>query len=278
MPAASAGFTGAIVAPFRLLVREARQWLPIVAILAMIAALPDVLVRYYVPDLVSLSMRAAMEDPTLLLTGLYAALVLVSGQLVVELLALMFAFVILADLSAGRTPNIPAGLRRLASWKLQFVWIVAGIFEQTAISTWFLGGALLLVPFAFVTTSAYEDDNGWTAFGRSIDLGFLRVGPESWDRPGFRVALPVTLGFFVGFLVNALLGLASCLTSAATAVPSVLALLEGRMPESASLMPSYGIGSVVFDLALAPLAMLPTVYMITVQQTAYWQARRGAEG
>ena len=58
----------------------------------------------------------------------------------VELLALMFAFVILADLSAGRTPDVWAGLRRLASWKLQFAWLVAGVFEQTAISMWFLRG------------------------------------------------------------------------------------------------------------------------------------------
>jgi hypothetical protein len=42
-------------------------------------------------------------------------------------------------------------------------------------------------------------------------------------------------------------------------------------------LPSYGAADIVFDLVLAPLAMLPVIYMMTVQQMTYWEARRWAE-
>lgn len=270
------GITGTVVDALGLLWREARHWLPIVAVLAMIAALPEALLQLYMPDPMAMISEVLEMDVDMLIAGLGAISILLMLQLVIQLLGLMFAFVILADLSAGRTPDVWAGLRRLASWKLQFAWLVAGLFEQTAISLWFLGGGLLLLPLGLATTTAYEEDNGFTSFSRSIHLGMLEMGVA---KPGTRIAVAVTLGFFVGFLVTALISLISCATSAASAAPGLLefytALQLGEIPEiPASPAHRYGWLNVAMDLVLAPLGMLPTVFMMTVQQMTYWQARR----
>lgn len=273
------GVAGTILDALRLLWTQARHWLPIVAVLAMVAALPEAILEHYMPDASSLMGSLLTADPELIFAGLATVLLLLATKLVVELVALMFAFVILADLSAGRTPDTWDGLRRLASWKLQFAWLVAGIFEQTAISMWFLGGTLLLLPVGLATTVAYEEDNGFQSFPRALKLGLMEMGPA---RPGIRIAVAVTAGFFVGFVISTLVSLVSCATTAAAEGPGLFdlynALQGGAMPTElpAAASSSSWLGPAL-GVLLSPLAMLPTVFMITVQQMTYWQARRFEE-
>lgn len=263
----------AVIAPVGLLARTAVRWLPLVATLAVVATLPKVFVSLALPDAVAAMGGLQELDADLALSALGVLLVLYGLKLVIELLALMFAFVILADITAGRRSDIWAGLRRLASWKLQFAWLFAGLFEQLAISLWFLGGGLVLVPFGFVTTAAYEEGSGFAAFGRSMTLGLGANG----DRPGLRVAIPVTIGFLAFFLVQSLVSVVSWVFAPSDASASLLALVTGGADvDLARLVPSYGGGDVVMDLLLAPVAMLPTVYMITVQQLGYHAAARAA--
>lgn len=274
-----AGVVGTILDALTLLVTQARHWLPIVAILAMVAALPEAIIEHYMPDASSLMGSLVTADPEMILAGLGTVLLLLATKLLIELVALMFAFVILADLSAGRTPDTWDGMRRLASWKLQFAWLVAGIFEQTAISMWFMGGTLLLLPVGLATTVAYEEDNGFQSFPRALQLGLMEMGPA---RPGIRIAAAVTAGFFAGFVISTLVSVVSCATTAAAEGPGLFDLyntLQGggvptEIPEVAS---SSGWFGPVVGVLLSPLAMLPTVFMITVQQMTYWQARRFEE-
>lgn len=274
-----AGIVGTILDALTLLAAQARHWLPIVAILAMVAALPEAIIEHYLPDASSLVGSLVTADPELILAGLGTVLLLLATKLLIELVALMFAFVILADLSAGRTPDTWGGLRRLASWKLQFAWLVAGIFEQTAISMWFMGGTLLLLPVGLATTVAYEEDNGFQSFPRALQLGLMEMGPA---RPGIRIAAAVTAGFFVGFVISTLVSVVSCATTAAAEGPGLFDLYNtlqgGGMPTEipAAASSSSWLGPVV-GVLLSPLAMLPTVFMITVQQMTYWQARRFEE-
>ncbi len=273
-----AGIPGTILDAAGLLVREARHWLPIVAVLSMIAALPEAVIEHYMPDLGSLLQTLLKVDVQAIVDGLVVALLLFAMKLLIELVALMFAFVILADLSAGRTPDIAGGMRRLASWRLQFAWLVAGIFEQAAISGWYAGGTLLLLPVGLATTVAYEEDNGFQSFPRAFHLGLLEMGPA---RPGIRIAAAVTVGFVVGAVVSLLISVVSCAGSAAVSAPAYLdmytALQAGHTPDLATLGSSESGSSwapAVFDVLLAPINILPSVYMITVQQMTYWQARR----
>ncbi len=276
------GIAGTVLDALRLLSSQVRHWLPIVAALSMIAAVPEAVIEHYIPDPMTMMSTLAQMDVQLILAGLGTVLVLLALKLLVELVALMFAFVILADLSAGRTPDIMQGMRRLASWKLQFAWLAAGVFEQTAISMWWLGGTLLLLPIGLVTTVAYEEDSGFAAFPRALHLGLMEMGPA---RPGMRIAVAVTIGFFVGFVVSTIISFVSCATSAATSGPGLLDMyttLQGGAIPTATPGPTGTTGAewlgTAFNILLSPLAMLPTVFMMTVQQMTYWQARRFEEG
>jgi hypothetical protein len=273
-----AGLLDTTLAPARLLVREVRHWLPLVTVLAMVSAGPEILVKSILPDAGALLGGFTTLDLDLLVSGLGAVMILLGVKFLVELVTFMFAFVILADLTAGRTPDLRAGLRRLASWRLQGVWLLAGVLEQTAISMWWLGGTFLLLPFGLVTTAAYEEDSGFKAFPRSVDMGLKQAGPGGMDRPGMRLAVAVTAGFFVGFVVSSLLSVASCVATAATSGAALWgALSSGQAPDGSLTMPGYGPVDIVMDLVFSPVAMLPTIYMMTVQQMTYWDVRRAEQ-
>jgi hypothetical protein len=265
--------------PARLLVATASRWLPWVGGLAMVGALPEIAVQLALPDIVrslgSLDAIASM-DAEFITAAAFAVMVLLLLKLIFELAALMLAFVILADITSGRDADLWGGLRRLASWKLQFAWLFAGFMEQIAISVWFLGGGLLLVPFGMATTAAYEEDNGFASFGRSMRLG--QIGNPIGH--GFRIAAGVTIGFFAAFVLRTLVSTVSCAFTAGHYSTGILALLSGgQLDPSAFSVPDYGPVDIFFALILAPLTVLPTVYMMTVQQLAYWAARKDeAEG
>jgi hypothetical protein len=155
------------------------------------------------------------------------------------------------------------------------VWIVAGIFEQIAISLWFLGGGAVLIPLGLVTTAAYEEDSGFAAFKRSNELGRVRLASGTLGPAGTRLAIGVTLGFGVWFLCDSLIGLASC----AGSLFSLSSALQGQSVESilagtgSVVVPAHSAFDVAMDVLLAPLALLPMIYMMTLQQITYWQAR-----
>ncbi|MSP54017.1 MAG: hypothetical protein EXR69_00170 [Myxococcales bacterium] len=273
------GVLGTVLDAARLLVGQVRHWLPMVAVLAMIGALPEALIEHYLPDMATLLHVLISMDTEDVAAAAGMVVLLLSLKFVVTLVALMFAFVILADLSAGRTPDVWAGMRRLASWRLQFAWLLAGVFEQTAISLWFMGGALLLVPVGLATTVAYEEDNGFQSFPRALRLGLLEMGSA---RPGVRIAIAVTLGFLLGAVVSGVISVVSCATSAASVGPAVFDLLKTVQTGQLPTLPGGGLpadsglgwGRVLFVVLVSPVAVLPTVFMITVQQLTYWQARR----
>lgn len=258
--------------PARLLVKNLGYWLPWAAGLSMLGALPEVVGQFWFPDLFSFSgLLSGLDSGTTLLTaGVLVLFELV--RVVLELATYMFVFVVLADLTAGRPHHLGQGLVRLASWRLQGAWLVVGLVEQTAMSLWWLGGAVLLVPFGLVTPAAYEEDSGFGAFRRSSELGMGAPGTPALERPGVHLAIAVTLGFFAGFCLNTVVGLASCVTgSSGDEVGQLLTLLQGGMPELTEA-PRYGWTDAAMTLVSAPLALLPTIYMMTAQQMVYWRA------
>lgn len=266
--------TEALLAPLRLLTRELWRWLPLVVGLAMLSALPEIFLKFYLPDTITLLTRAMDLNNQALLAGALALSVLMAIKLLIELVALMFAFVILADLTAGREPDFWGSMRRLASWKLQFVWIAAGLFEQAAMSMWYLGGASVLVPVGLVTPAAYEEDSGFAAFSRSYALGMME---QDGSRPGVRIAIGTTLAFFVGFLISGAVDVFSLAITVSTAGPSLTTLLQGGLPDASMDLLHYGWFEAFIDLFLSPLGILPTIYMMTLQQMTYWEARRWVE-
>lgn len=264
----------AILNPATLLAENLGRWAPLVVGFSFVSAIPEILVRIYAPEGMRLIGGGRLLDTDMLVTALMALLVMLGAKFVVEFATFMFVFVILADLTAGRPPDLGAGLRRLASWRLQFVWLVAGLFEQTAISLWFIGGALLLIPVGLVTTAAYEEDSGMAAFGRSMRLGMGAPGVPISQWPGVRLAAAVTVGFVAG---AALQGAVSAFSFASSGVgdPAALAtLLNGGMPDLEALLPSFGPLDAVIAVLTAPLALAPTIYMMTAQQLTYWETRR----
>jgi hypothetical protein len=272
----------AVIAPARLLIRHMSQWLPIVAVLAVFAALPEAMISYFGKDLLPLvTSSLAMGDLTLIFGSASLVVVLILFGFVIELLAYMLVFVILADISAGREVSLWEGSKRLASLRLQAAWLVAGVFEQIAISLWFIGGAVWMWPLGMVTTAAYEEESGFGAFKRSVDLGLHKDGPGFFDRPGLRIAVPITLAMAGGFAIRTVIELVSCVASAGAAAPALIKLLQtlqsGAIPTELPELPGGGPVDIVLTLFFAPLGLIPTVYMMAVQQTAYWQARQRAE-
>ena len=199
-----------MLAPLQLLHRELRHWLPMVVVLSMLSVVPETLLATVVPDPLAMVSGGADLDPEVMLSALAAFLGVAAAKMLVQLVTLMIAFVVLADLTAGRAPNVWAGLARLGSWRLQGAWIVAGMFEQIAISLWFLGGGAVLIPLGLVTTAAYEEASGFAAFTRSNELGRLHVSSGTFGPAGTRLAVGVTLAFALWFLCDSLIGLASC--------------------------------------------------------------------
>ncbi|MDP2309204.1 MAG: hypothetical protein Q8P18_24485 [Pseudomonadota bacterium] len=263
-----------ILAPARLLVEQAGRWLPIVVALAMVSALPEIVVQTYLPEALSFAGGWTEIDVDFIIASAGTLAIMCGMKLVLELVAYMLVFVVLADLTAGRTPRLWSGLGRLASWRLQGAWIVAGFFEQTAIDLWFLGAALLLIPFGLVTVAAYEEASGFKAFPRSLKLGTMDMGPA---KVGVRIAIAVTLGFAISLLLSALVWLVSFVTSAGGAASPLFSILSGTLPDGGFALPAFGWKDAAKTLLLSPLAMLPTVYMMATQQVVYWQARRHEE-
>lgn len=264
-----------ILGPARLLVREAHRWLPIVVALAMVSALPEIAVRTFLPEVLSLAGGWTELDSDFLVASLGVLAIMWGLKLIVELATYMLVFVVLADLTAGRAPRLWSGLGRLASWRLQGAWIVAGLVEQTAIDLWFVGAAVLLIPFGLVTVAAYEEDSGLGAFPRSFALGTMKMGPAS---AGARIAIAVTLCFAISLLLNAIIGLVSFAVSGGGAAAQLLSLLTGTLPADGLTLPVLTRTDAAFSLFFAPLGMLPTVYMMATQQVVYWQARGHEQG
>lgn len=247
--------------------------------LAALSVLPDLALARFVPD--PTAALTADIDLRLVLTVLTVVAGAFAVKLLVQLVALMVVFVVLADLTAGRAPDLGGGLARLASWRLQGAWLVAGVLEQVAISLWFVGGAAVLVPFGLVTTAAYEEGCGFGAFGRSHRLGQARFGPGAFGQAGARLAAGVTLAFLAWFTADTLVGLVSCVGSLAGAADTLGGAPAGDIDPAAlqawitaATKPAEtGPLDAALTLVLAPLSMLPTVYMMTLQQQTYWWAR-----
>lgn len=278
MPPRRPTFFTAILHPLELLIKHAARWAPLVITFSMVAAIPEILVNVYAPEVMNLIGGGSLLDSDMLVTALMAVLVLIGAKFIVEFATFMFVFIILADITAGRVSDLGAGLRRLASWRLQLVWLVAGLFEQTAISLWFLGGALLLVPVGLVTTAAYEEDAGMAAFGRSMRLGMPGQDAPMGQWPGTRLAVAVTVGFLAGAALNGAISAASMLSSGVGDPGALATLMAGGMPDLTSLLPAYGPFDAALDLVTAPIALLPTIYMMTAQQLTYWETRRAEPG
>ena len=264
-----------LLAPLQLLSRELRHWLPVVGVLSMLSVVPETLLATVAPDPLALLSGGANLDPDVMIGAFAAYLGVAATKMLVQLITLMIAFVVLADLTAGRPPHVWAGLARLGSWRLQGTWLIAGFFEQLAISLWFLGGAAVLVPFGLVTTAAYEEASGFGAFTRSNELGRVQITTGTFGPAGIRLAAGVTGAFAAWFLVDSMIGLASCTGSIFTASNA----LEGQTLESvlsgarAVVAPAHTGFDIAMDLLVAPLALLPMIYMMTLQQLTYWQAR-----
>lgn len=257
-----------LMAPLSLLMKERRHWLPLVVALAMFRALPEIFFRFYLPDTFAVLTTVSDLNTNMMLAGVLALGVLLSIQLLIELVCLMFAFVILADITAGRSQDLSLAMRKLASWRLQGVWLVAGLFEQAAMSLWYLGGGALLVPTGMVTTASYEEGTGMQAFQRSYELG---MAEQNGSRPGVRIAVGTTLAYLLNFLVTGVFSVFAILKY----WPMLMQMLGGELPPLDLL--HYSWGEAVEDLVLSPIGMMPAIYMMCLQQVTYWEARRFEE-
>ena len=201
-----------------------------------------------------------------------------------QLVAILWAFLVLADVAASRDINLRAGLRRTLSLPLQFSWLLSMFIVNCATSTWWLGGCLLLLPFGFAVVDAYETGSGMGAFRRSIRLGLTR----SPDKHGSPLAWPIVGMSTLVLATTALLSCgASCisfLVPGASSGPSLADLLalassvDLSRPEELlpailrTLTPEPSLGRAVSTLLLAPADTLIWVFLLALQIAVYRHA------
>lgn len=279
----------AFQASFSLLGRSANRWLLPVVLLSWFGAIPEVMTEYYLTDILSLLTGPGDFEAIFAGGALLLALVLLA-QLVLQLVALLWAFLVLADMAAGREVNLRAGLRRTLSWRLQFSWLLSLLLVSVGTSLWWIGGCILLLPYGLAVVDAYETDSGMSAFGRSVRLGLAR----SAGNPNAPLAWPIVS---VSTLVLAAAALLSCgascvsfLVPGMSAGPSLIDLanmfstIDLSRPDELlpailhTVTPEPNLGRTVSTLLLAPKDALIQVFLLALPIVVYHHAIKVTAG
>lgn len=286
-PSSSTG--AAFSAALSLLGRSATHWLFPVVILACLGAVPEAYIEYHAADLIQLLTGPGGIDVALG-GGALLLLCVLLGQLVLQLVGLLWAFIVIADVAAGRPVDIRAGLRRTLSWRLQLSWLLSTLIVASATGGWWMGGCLLLLPFGFAVVDAYESGSGMGAFGRSVKLGLTRIGGGDLSR----LAWPIVS---VSTATLAGVWLVSCGASCAGGgllgsgggpsedelmglMTSLMGGLDPTRPDQAliammrALAPKPDLLSAVVTVLLAPKTALVEVMLMAVQLVVYHDALR----
>jgi hypothetical protein len=264
-----------------LFARTAPSWGLPVAVLGIVSALPEALLRYHARRLYAeFGGGAGVDLAGLQFLALGGLVILLFGVLV-QIVGIASAFLVISEVAAGRPAGIAEGLRRTLAWRLQLSWLVSAFLVSTAHRLWFIGGCFLLLPFGFAVTDAYETSSGMAAIGRGSRLGFSR-GP-SGGRLGVPMAIASTVLLFgLAVLSAAVSGFSALL------VPSVnlSGALEvaGRMVDPRlsgpdllgslilSLIPEPSIPSFVFTLIGGVWSILTQTVVFVVPVVAYHAA------
>lgn len=260
--------------------RSITGWILPIVLMGWLAALPDAYTRRHIGDILDLVLGPNGVDLEMA-SGLgYAALVAELGKLILDLVALQWAFTVMADVAAGRPVSLFGGLRRMASWKLQFSWLVSGTLVSIGTGVWYVGGCLLLLPFGFAVAEAYEQQNGMGAIKESARLGFLK-GPT-----GVRLAMPM-VWVSTGLLASALVlscgfdvgGLFASSGVDDAALTRLMGELDSADPEALlraivhALFPVPSWASTIWTILSSPARQFIEVALLAIQLVAYHHAR-----
>lgn len=289
MDGPSSGTGAAFSAALSLLARSATSWLFPVVILACLGAVPEAFLEYHAQELVILLTGPGGIDLALG-GGALLLLCILLGQLVLQLVGLLWAFIVIADVAAGRPVDIRAGLRRTLSWRLQLSWLVSTLIVGSATGGWWMGGCLLLLPFGFAVVDAYESGSGLGAFGRSVKMGLTKVGGGDLSRLAWPIVTASTallagvwllscglscagggvLGGGGGSSAEDLLGVLGSLTSGLDPTRPDQALI-GLMR---ALAPKPDLLAAVVTVLVAPKTALVEVMLMALQLVVYHDALR----
>ncbi len=281
MTGPASSILSALSTTVRLLVSGAAVWLPTLLVLGFIGAVPGAAAERFLPDVMRYLVSPYGLDVNLLFGVAMGAMIVVLLQLVVQLVALVLAFIVIADLAAGRAVDLRAGLRRTLAWRLQFSWLLSSVIFSTATGLWFIGGCIIFLPYGLAIADAYETNSGLAAFGRSSRLGTVRLAGPGSAQPGWSLAGASTvlmLAFFVvtGTLtvVNSLLSPSLDLDALSTAV---MGMDPGR-PERMlldvlpTLIPRPTWLQTAWTVLQGPLPLLREVAVLTVGLVVYHHA------
>jgi hypothetical protein len=272
--------SAAIRASVALLGRSFTGWLLPIVLLGWFAALPEALAARHLDDL--LGMIAGPNGFDLQMIGgvAYAGLVALFFKLLLDLVALQWAFTVLADVAAGREVSLTGGLRRMASWKLQVSWLVSGVLVSLGTSVWYFGGCLLLLPFGFAVAEAYEQQNGMAAIGASARLGLAR-GPGG-TRYGMPMVLVSTGLLLLAALLSCGVDLGGMVFSSGPDVDTLLAAagkLDPARPDALVstlvkvFFPTPSWPETLTTIFVAPARQLVEVALLAIQLVGYHHAR-----
>ncbi len=273
--------TAALRDAFSLLGRSITGWLLPVVLMAWFSALPEALAARHLDDIVAAVAGPGGFDLDLMGGIAYAGLVAMLFKLILDLVALQWAFTVLADVAAGRPVSLTGGLRRMASWKLQFSWLVSGTLVSMGTGIWYFGGCFLLLPLGFAVAEAYEQQNGMAALGESARLGLQR-GPNG-ARLGMSMVIASTGLLFAALVLSCGVDVGGSFFSSGPDLEALLAVLgkvDPARPELLvgalihALFPTPSWPETITTILVSPARQLVEVALLGVQLVAYHHARR----
>ncbi|MSQ02469.1 MAG: hypothetical protein EXR71_11360 [Myxococcales bacterium] len=271
----------ALSATVRTLAAGAGVWLPLLLLLGWVSALPGAVAERFLADVLRSLISPYGLDVNLLFGIALAAMVVMLLQLIVQLVALVLAFIAVADLVAGRPVDIRAGLRRTLAWRLQFSWLVSGVIFSTATGLWFIGGCVIFLPYGLAIVDAYESGSGLAAFGRSSRLGTVPLGGPGSAQPGWSVAGASTVLMLAFFVLSGTLTVVSSALSPSLDLDALSTAVMGMDPGRPermlldvlpTLVPRPTWFQTAWTVLQAPLPLLREVAVLTVGLVVYHHA------
>jgi hypothetical protein len=273
----------ALVATFRVFRESAPSWFIPVALIAVVGELPEAALRYYARDYFGSLVAGGGADLVAIQALGMSALLGLLFALTMQLAAVLWGFLVISEVAAGRPAGIAEGLRRTLAWRLQFSWLISVFMITTGHRLWFIGGCFLLVPFGFALTDAYERATGMAALGRAGRLGFS-IGPH-----GGKLAVPMAIASTVlmfGIVVaDVFLAGVSAVFSPAVNIGALTEVSQQLIDPTGNgadlllrivmaVLPEPSLTGIAVGLLLSPWTVIAQLLALTVPVVAYHDAAR----